>query len=549
MSALQLSRMREYLLIAYVCSFLPCTAGVPYAEANKLRGTEGGVGASRPYSKLGQGVDAVLVAMRQITKRFPGVLANDAVDFSLRAGEVHALLGENGAGKSTLMSVLNGIYQPDSGEIVIAGRATAFASPRQAIAAGIGMVYQHFRLVPPFTVAENVILGLREPRFMLRMSQVEAKIRAVSQEYGLKLDPTATVAQLSVGEQQRVEIVKALYRGARALILDEPTAVLTPQESEELFRTLRLMAGRGHGVIIITHKLHEVMAVADRCTVLRDGRLVGTVQTCDSSPQELARMMIGRDVVLQRTKEPVAVGDVLLDVQDLHVISDRNTPAVQGSSLTVRGGEILGLAGVAGNGQRELAEAIVGLRKPRSGRVSVKGGLSFIPEDRLGMGLVPNLDLMDNAIMHAYRQQPITSRGILDRRAGLDFTRRLIEQFGVKAASIQTPVKLLSGGNQQKLLVGRELARRPQVIVAAQPVRGLDVAATESVHNLLLKARSDGKAVLLISEDLDELINLSDRIAVIFEGRIMGVVPADPQRIQEIGLMMAGRGRAEVAAQ
>jgi len=491
----------------------------------------------------------LLVEMRKITKRFPGVLANDAVDFGLKSGEVHALLGENGAGKSTLMSVLNGLYQPDSGEILINDRPISFGSPRQAIEAGIGMVYQHFRLVPPFSVAENVILGLQEPRFVLRMSQVEEKIRTVSQEYGLKVDPTAIVGQLSVGEQQRVEIVKALYRGARALILDEPTAVLTPQESEELFRTLRLMAGRGHGVIIITHKLHEVMAVADRCTVLRDGRLVGTVPTRSSSPHDLARMMVGRDVVLQREREAVTVGDVLLEVRDLHVISDRNTPAVRGSSLAVRGGEILGIAGVAGNGQRELAEAIVGLRRPESGAVEVKGRISFIPEDRLGMGLVPNLDLADNSIMHAYRRHPISIRGILDRRAGIDFTRRLIERFGVKAASIQTPIKLLSGGNQQKLLVGRELTREPNVIVAAQPVRGLDVAATESVHDLLLKARRDGKAVLLISEDLDELINLSDRIAVMFEGRIMGIVPSAPDRVPEIGLMMAGKTGAEVQAQ
>ena len=479
--------------------------------------------------------------MQQITKRFPGVAANEGVDFALEAGEVHALLGENGAGKSTLMSVLMGLYQPDEGKVFIEGKPVRFGSPREALEAGVGMVHQHFKLVPPFTVAENVILGHKETGFALQMKQVEAKIAAVSQEYGLKVDPSAPVWQLSVGEQQRVEIVKVLYRGARVLILDEPTAVLTPQEAEELFATLRLMAKRGHGIIIITHKLHEVMSVADRCTVLRDGKLVGTIRTKAATPETLARMMLGHDVSLQREKPAVKRGEARLTVTGLEVRGDRGLPAVRGASLKVHGGEILGIAGVAGNGQRELAEAIAGLRRTTAGTVAIGGRLAFIPEDRLGMGLVPNLDVCDNAILRAYRRAPVAQGGLLSRKGLRDFAYSLTRRFDVRAAGLGVPVKLLSGGNQQKLLVGRELAEDPSVIVASQPVRGLDVAATEAVHSLLLKARQDGTAILLISEDLDELMSLSDRIAVLFEGRIMGVVDAKPEHRDAIGLMMAGR--------
>lgn len=493
-----------------------------------------------------KGVSEVLVEMQRITKRFPGVLANSAVDFSLKEGEVHALLGENGAGKSTLMSVLTGLYRPDEGTLLVGGKAVRFSSPREAIVAGIGMVHQHFKLVAPFTVAENVILGLDEPRFQLDMRQVEQKIRTVAEEYGLRVDPACRIWQLSVGEQQRVEIVKVLYRGAKVLILDEPTAVLTPQEAQELFRTLRMMADRGHGIIIITHKLHEVMAVSDRCTVLRGGRLAGTVRTAETTPQDLARLMVGRDVSLHRDKAPCIRGEISLDVRDLHVAGDRGTPAVRGANLQVHAGEILGVAGVAGNGQRELAESVAGLRKIESGHVKIRGGLSFIPEDRLGMGLVPNLDLVDNAILRAYKNAPIARGGLLDRMAARDFAEQLLKEFDVKAPGVDTQVKLLSGGNQQKLLAGREFLTNPDVIIASQPVRGLDVAATEAVHNLLLKARADGKAVLMISEDLDELINMSDRIAVMFEGRIMGFVEADPTQLEAIGLMMAGRNKVEV---
>jgi ABC-type uncharacterized transport system ATPase subunit len=492
-------------------------------------------------------VNPVLVSMQQITKQFPGVLANDNVDFALAAGEVHALLGENGAGKSTLMSILTGLYRPDSGVLSLNGRPVQFDSPRAAIRAGIGMVHQHFKLVAPFTVAENVVLGMEGQPFTLQTGNVSAKLTELSRTYGLHVDPTARIWQLSVGEQQRVEIVKVLYRGAKVLILDEPTAVLTPLEAEELFRTLRLMAQRGHGIIIITHKLHEVMAVADRCTVLRGGRLVGTVRTGDVTAPELARMMLGRDVELQRVKRETALGPIALTVLGLKVAGERGTLAVQGATLSVHRGEILGMAGVAGNGQRELAEAIAGLRQPIGGTVTIEGKLAFIPEDRLGMGLVPNLDLCDNAILRAYRDHPLGGGILLNRKEIKSFTKNLLHRFDVKSAGLHTPIKLLSGGNQQKLLVGRELASDPQVIVAAQPVRGLDVGATEAVHELLLQAKQAGKAILLISEDLDELMNLSDRIAVIFEGRIMGVVAAKPINRAQIGLMMAGKGEVAQA--
>lgn len=481
----------------------------------------------------------MLISMKGITKRFPGVIANEGVDFDLAPGEVHALLGENGAGKSTLMSILTGLYRPDEGALSVQGRPVAFAAPRDAIAAGIGMVHQHFKLVGPLTVLENIILG-EEGSLQLNRTAIAAKIAEVSAAFGLKVDPGARVDTLSVGEQQRVEILRLLYRGAQVLILDEPTAVLTPQEADALFATLRSMAHSGKGVIIITHKLHEVMAVSDRCTVLRRGKVVGSVATSATTPTELTELMVGRSVALEREKEESAPGAVALEVADLWVTGDRGTSAVRGATLQVRQGEILGIAGVAGNGQRELAEAIAGIRRSDKGRVAHDGRLAYIPEDRLGTGLVGNLDLAENAYLRAYRGAKMSGRW--------SFVQSLMERFDVRAASSRTPIKLLSGGNQQKLLVGRELLTDPSVIVAAQPVRGLDVAATESVHNLLLQARADRKAVLLISEDLDELIALSDRIAVLCAGRVMGIVEARPELIPQIGLMMAGEdARAEVA--
>lgn len=501
--------------------------------------------------------------MRQITKGFPGILANDGVDFAVRPGEVHALLGENGAGKSTLMSILTGLYRPDQGEIRLEGRPVRFRSPRDAISAGIGMVHQHFKLVAPFTVAENVILGLDEPRFALRMEQVERRVAELSAGYGLQVDPTARIWQLSVGEQQRVEIVKMLYRGAKLLILDEPTAVLTPQEAQELFRTLRQMAERGHGVVLITHKLHEVMAVADRVTVLRGGRSVATVTPAETDARGLAELMVGRTLAGRGEKAAVQPGAPVLTVTDLHVPGDRGVDAVRGLSLELRAGEILGMAGVAGNGQRELAEALAGLRRVSRGRVQVAGrdltnrspragmeaGLCLIPEDRHGMGLVGNLDLADNAILKAYRQPPVARGWLLDRQAALDRARELVREFDVKGAGVQMPVRQLSGGNAQKLLLGRELSAGPRAVIAMYPVRGLDVGATEAIHRILLEQRARGTGILLVSEDLDELLALSDRIAVIFEGRIMGLLPADQADRQTLGLLMAGRQpESEVAA-
>lgn len=474
----------------------------------------------------------MLVSMKGITKRFPGVIANEGVDFDLAPGEVHALLGENGAGKSTLMSILTGLYRPDEGALAIQGHPVAFTAPRDAIRAGIGMVHQHFKLVGPLTVLENIILG-ETGSLQLNRKAIAARLAEVSAAFGLKVDPHARVDTLSVGEQQRVEILRLLYRGAQVLILDEPTAVLTPQEADSLFATLRSMAASGKGVIIISHKLHEVMAVADRCTVLRRGKVIGSVATTATTPAELTEMMVGRTVSLERQKEAQEPGPVALAVTELWVTGERGTPAVRGATLALRQGEILGIAGVAGNGQRELAEAIAGIRRTEKGSVKHDGRLAYIPEDRLGTGLVGNLDLAENAYLRAYKYAKMSGRWA--------FAHSLLERFDVRASSSKTPLKLLSGGNQQKLLVGRELLTDPSVIIAAQPVRGLDVAATEAVHNLLLQARAEQKAILLISEDLDELIALSDRIAVLCEGQVMGIVPAHPELVPQIGLMMAGQ--------
>ncbi|HIQ06748.1 MAG TPA: ABC transporter ATP-binding protein, partial [Anaerolineae bacterium] len=492
------------------------------------------------------------VAMRGIVKRFPGVLANDHIDFDVQAGEIHALLGENGAGKSTLMNILSGLYRADEGEIYLHGHRAAIYSPRDAINLGIGMVHQHFMLVQPQTVAENIILGLQEPRFVLNMERAEREITALSERYGLHVDPKAYIWQLSVGEQQRVEILKLLYRGADVLILDEPTAVLTPQESEELGRTLRQMAAEGKAVVFITHKLDEVAAFSDRVTVLRAGRVVDTLDTPSTTKEELARLMVGRRVLFHLEKPPVVeaagIGQAVLSVEHLHTLNDKGLPALLDVSFEVRAGEILGIAGVAGNGQRELAEVITGLRKATRGRVLVRGkpitnrpplavieaGVSHVPGDRLGMGLVPNLPVSDNLIMKAYRRPPLAQGLFLNENAIVRFARRLIEAFQIATPSPETPVKLLSGGNLQRTILAREIEALPKrsnsgggLLVAVHPTRGLDVGATESVQRILLEQRAQGTAILLISEDLDELLVLSDRIAVMYEGKIMGVVPAE----------------------
>jgi len=497
---------------------------------------------------------ALAVRMTGITKRFAGVVANDRIDLEVRAGEVQALLGENGAGKSTLMSILSGLYRADEGEMYVHDKRANIRSPRQAIELGIGMVHQHFMLVDMHTVAENVTLGLERPRFFLNLPQVEREIERLSGEYGLQVDPGAYIWQLSVGEQQRVEILKMLYRGVDILILDEPTAVLTPQESGVLFDTLRQMASEGRSVIFISHKLDEVMAIADRITVLRGGKVAATFDKTSTNKQELARLMVGREVLFDLVKGEFSPGEVMLEVRQVNALSDRGIPALDDVSFTIRQSEILGIAGVAGNGQRELAEVITGLRKVKNGEIIIHGSdltnrsphqvinekVSHIPEDRLGMGLIPNLPVSDNMILKGYDRPPLSRGPFLDSASIRRFVQTLIDLFNVAAPSQDVPVKLLSGGNLQKTLLAREISAGPEIIIAMYPTRGLDVGATESVQRILLEQRDDGLAILLISEDLDELLALSDRIAVMNCGKIMGVVDATGADISEIGLMMAG---------
>jgi general nucleoside transport system ATP-binding protein len=502
----------------------------------------------------------LIVEMRGIVKRFPGVLANDHVDFELRAGEIHALLGENGAGKSTLMNVLAGLYKQDAGIIKVKGEALEFSSPRDAINAGIGMVHQHFMLVPSQTVTENILLGLGEPRFLMRLNEYDKKVADLGDKFGLKVDPRAKVWQLSVGEQQRVELLKMLYRGANVLIMDEPTAVLAPQEIEGLFQTLRSMIAQGKSVIFISHKLQEVTAIADRVTVLRRGKVTASgVSTRGVTRQELARLMVGREVVFFVDKQPKQAGDVILDVKDVHAENDKGLPALRGLSLNVRAGEIVGVAGVAGNGQSELSQVIAGLRKCRQGDVflnrdrisnrdtlyGIQHGMSYVPEDRTHVGSAPNLSVTDNVIMKNYRKAPISKGSILDMNAATKFAKELKQAYDIVVPTVNTPVRLLSGGNLQRVILAREISGQPNFMVAVQPTRGLDVGAIEGVHRLLLTQREAGAAVLLISEELEELLALSDRVYVIYEGKIMGevkVTSAEPEHslIETIGLMMTG---------
>ncbi len=494
------------------------------------------------------------VDMQGIVKRFPGVLANDQVDFTLRKGEIHALLGENGAGKSTLMNILAGLYRPDAGIVRVHGKAVAFRSPRDAIANGIGMVHQHFMLVPSLTVTENILLGLSEPRFQMHLSEYHKKITALEEQFGLRVAPEAKIWQLSVGEQQRVEILKMLYRGADVLIMDEPTAVLAPQEIEELFVTLRSMTAEGKSIVFISHKLHEVMSISNRITVLRKGRVAGeTLDAKDTSKTELAELMVGRKVLFRVTKEACQPGDAVLAADGLRAENDKGLPALRGVSFQVCAGEILGLAGVAGNGQAELAEVITGLRPATAGQVKVSGkvvsnqppktaidaSVAHIPMDRTGVGTSPNLSIADNLIMKSYRQPPIGKGWSIDGRAAREHATNLKEGYDIIAPSIDTQSRLLSGGNLQRVILAREISGEPRVIVAVQPTRGLDVGAIEGVHRLLLEQRKAGAAILLISEELEELFSLSDRIAVIYEGEIMGVV--DEFSEERIGLMMAGQ--------
>jgi len=499
-----------------------------------------------------------VLRMVGITKRFPGVLANDHVTLDLYEGEVLALLGENGAGKSTLMNVLCGLYRPDEGAIYVDGRPIEIRSPRDAYDLGIGMVHQNFMLVETMTVAENVVLGLRGLPFRPDFSDVSEGLRDISARYGLEVDPDAYIWQLSVGEQQRVEILKLLYRGADILILDEPTAVLTPQEVDDLVRVLRRMVAEGKSIVFITHKMNEVMVFSDRVTVLRQGRVTATLPTSGTSPQELARLMVGREVLFRLEKEPCRPGPPVLEVEGLEALNDKNLPALRGVSLTLRAGEIVGIAGVAGNGQRELAEVVTGLRTAVAGEVRVnetcvtncsplemiRVGVSHVPEDRVGVGLVGSMAVSDNLALKGYRGPELSRGPVLLPSAVQRFAHDLIESFDIATPGPETRVKFLSGGNLQKTILARELTACGGLLVAVHPTRGLDVGATEAVRKLLLEQRNQGNAVLLISEDLEELMAVSDRIAVMFEGQIVDVVPAADADVAALGLMMAG-GRPE----
>jgi simple sugar transport system ATP-binding protein len=493
--------------------------------------------------------------MRNISKRFPGVLANDHVDFDVKSGEVHALLGENGAGKSTLMKILYGMYHPDEGEILLNGKPVTIASPNDAINLGIGMIHQHFMLVQTLTVAENVALGLPSSRGLLTdLDHVSKRILELAKIYGLKIDPDAYIWQLSVGQQQRVEIIKALYRGAALLILDEPTAVLTPQEVDELFVIMRQMVRDGHGLIFISHKLHEVVEISNRITVLRDGRKIGTRPTSEITKQILANWMVGREVGFAPDRGDVQKEECRLQLENVACGSDRGTPGLRGVSLELCSGEILGIAGVSGNGQRELAETITGLRKITGGRVILEGEdvtgfapgdltdrmLSYIPEERMRDGMIKNFSVAENMILREHHKQPYSRSGFLNLRGIASHSDELINKFHVKTPSRETLVKNLSGGNIQKVVLARELSRNPRVIIAAQPTRGLDIGATEYVREQLLVERHRGTALMLISEDLDEILALSDRIAVIYEGQIMDIVPREEATPEKLGLLMAG---------
>lgn len=496
-----------------------------------------------------------VIEMRNITKRFGDVIANENVNLSLYPGEIHALLGENGAGKSTLMNVLTGIYRPNSGEIYYHGKKVSIKSPKQAVDMGIGMVHQHFRLIPPLSVAENVFLYMPDCKKILRQKEMEEAIDACSREFHLEVDPSAKVWQLSVGEQQRVEIIKLLYRGADILILDEPSAVLTAQEAVEMFKVLRKMADSGKSVIIISHKMNEVMQNADRITVLKGGRVEDTMEAADATIDRLTKAVVGeREFVPQVRQRHTLSDDVVLKAEGLSVKNDKGLEAVKNVSFTIRAGEIFGIAGVAGNGQKELTEAVAGLRKIQKGKVTVKGedltslsirkhidkGISFIPEDRLSMGLVPSLDMTDNIILKHFGSEKFSRRGILKKKSMDETAVSYIERYDIKTAGIHSPAGLMSGGNQQKLLIAREVNGNPSLLVASYPVRGLDIGATEAIHKILLEESARGTAILLVSEELDEIFQMADRIGVMCDGNMMAVLDRENADYEIIGRLMSG---------
>ena len=504
--------------------------------------------------------DQLLLELLGITKRFPGIVANDHVDFDLGKGEVHALLGENGAGKSTLMNILYGLYHPDEGEIRLNGKRIRIDSPSDAIDHGIGMVHQHFMLIPVMTVAENIVLATEPTKGpFLDLASAEKRVQELSTQYGLTVRPEAKVASISVGMQQRAEILKALYRGAEILILDEPTAVLTPQEASELFTIIRSLQESGKSIIFISHKLNEVLEIADRITVLRQGKKIDTVPREGATREGLARLMVGRDVVLSVEKPPAEPGEALLEVENLIVVDERGLEAVRGVSFEVKAGEIVGIAGVDGNGQSELIDALTGLRSPAGGKITAAGedltsasarealdaGVGHIPEDRQVRGLVLDFPLAENLALHDYTKEPNSRWGWLYPGRLIERAARLLKEFDVRGGRPQTLAASLSGGNQQKVVIAREVSRDPRILVAAQPTRGLDVGAIEFVHRRLVKERDEGRAILLVSFELEEILSLSDRILVIYEGRIVGEYEPGVSE-EELGIAMTG-GRKQAA--
>ncbi|HNR96148.1 MAG: Galactose/methyl galactoside import ATP-binding protein MglA [Chloroflexi bacterium ADurb.Bin180] len=494
--------------------------------------------------------------VRGISKAFPGVQANDHIDFELEKGEIHALLGENGAGKSTLMNILYGLYHPDEGQILLNGEEVKIRESKDAIRMGIGMVHQHFMLIPVFTVAENIMLGMETTRNgLLDRATASRKIKEFAHQFGMEIDPGALVKDLPVGVQQRVEIVKALYRGADILILDEPTAVLTPQEANELFRVMRALAAQGKSIIFITHKLKEVFAVADRITVLRGGKVAGSTTPDKATEAELASMMVGREVLLTVEKKPPRTGDVVLRVENLQVMDERHFMCVDGLCLEVRAGEILGVAGVQGNGQTELVEAITGLRTATGGKIEIlnqdttryspreiiERGVAHVPEDRQKHGLVLSYPLVDNLVLSTYYRKPFCRNAFLLDNKAIDANgRKLVVEYDIRTPSEYTQAGNLSGGNQQKVIVAREFSRQSKLVVAAQPTRGLDVGSTEFIHQRLVQQRDAGAAILLISVELDEILSLADRIAVLYKGQIIDTLPAAEATPERLGLLMAG---------
>ncbi|MDE5415524.1 ABC transporter ATP-binding protein [Alkalihalobacterium chitinilyticum] len=496
-----------------------------------------------------------VIEMKNIRKEFPGIVANDNVTLQLKQGEIHALLGENGAGKSTLMNVLFGLYQPEQGEILVKGQPVKITDPNVANRLGIGMVHQHFMLVEKFTVTENIILG-KEPtsRGKINIKKAAKDVEAISKQYGLSVDPHAKIENISVGMQQRVEILKTLYRGAEILIFDEPTAALTPQEIKELIQIMKKLVSEGKSIILITHKLKEIMEVCDRCTVIRRGKGIGTVNVSESTPDSLAAMMVGREVNFSVEKDPAEPKQTVLNIEQLVVKDVRDVSAVNDLNLEVKAGEILGIAGVDGNGQSELIEAITGLKKPTSGKITLNGqditnlpprkvtesGVGHIPQDRHKHGLVLDFTIGENIVLQTYYQHPYSKSGVLNFKEIYKKANELITDYDVRTPSEHTLARALSGGNQQKAIIAREVDRSPDLLIAAQPTRGLDVGAIETIHRRLIKERDKGKAVLLVSLELDEVLNVSDRIAVIYEGKIVAIVNANETNENELGLLMAG---------